>query len=640
MAVVLLAGAAQAQPPMGFGPPGGGPEGRGPGPGGMGGPPMGQERKLVDQFDKDGDGRLNREERAAAREFVKNNPVGRGGPGGGFGPPRGPFGGPPGSGGVGGPDGGFGPPGQPGERNMSGGPGGERGAPGGPGGPGGFGPPGMGPRGPGGFRGGPGGRETEPGRPGPKVSVSDVPPSDAPLYDESVLRTVFLTFESDDWEAEMADFNNTDVDVPATLSVDGKEYPGVGVHFRGMSSYFAVPAGSKRSLNVSLDFTDEEQRLDGYKTLNLLNAHEDPSLMHTVLYSHVARTYTPAPKANFVRVVINGESWGVYTNVQQFDKIFAEENFRKGKGARWKVPGSPMGRGGLEYLGDNIDAYKKIYEIKSKDDDASWQALIQLCKTLNQTPKTKLAEEIAPLLDVEGALWFLALENVLINGDGYWIRASDYSLYLDEAGKFHVIPHDMNECFQAAMGPPGMGPGGPGGGPRGMGPPGAGPMGPGGPEGGQRPGPGGPEQRGPGGGRPNFGGRGPGGGNIELEPLVGLTDASKPLRSKLLAVPEFKKQYLENVRTIARDWLDWNKLGPLVDGYSQLIGKEVEADTRKLTSYAAFQQTVSAATDNATPEGRGRTSLKAFAEQRRKYLLNTPEIKALDKPERSATKGN
>ena len=57
---------------------------------------------------------------------------------------------------------------------------------------------------------------------------------------------MFLEFENADWEAELADFNNTDVEVPAMVTVDGKTYPHVGVHFRGMSSFFTVRAGSKR----------------------------------------------------------------------------------------------------------------------------------------------------------------------------------------------------------------------------------------------------------------------------------------------------------------------------------------------------------------------------------------------------------
>src|SRR5262249_29008941 len=130
----------------------------------------------------------------------------------------------------------------------------------------GFGPPG----GKGGF--GPfGGRE--PGRPGPKVSPQDVRPyPKAGLYDPTTLRTVFLEFENADWEVELADFKNTDVQVPARLTVDGKTCENVGVHFRGMSSYMMVPAGLKRSLGLSLDLANKKQRLHGYKTLNLLNS--------------------------------------------------------------------------------------------------------------------------------------------------------------------------------------------------------------------------------------------------------------------------------------------------------------------------------------------------------------------------------
>src|SRR5579871_4997345 len=86
--ICTLSMVALSQEQRGAGPFGG--PGRGPGgPGGM----MGQERKLVAQFDKDDNGRLNRQERQAAREFLKNERAaggGRGfGPPGGFGPPQG-----------------------------------------------------------------------------------------------------------------------------------------------------------------------------------------------------------------------------------------------------------------------------------------------------------------------------------------------------------------------------------------------------------------------------------------------------------------------------------------------------------------------------------------------------------------------
>lgn len=498
---------------------------------GFGGGP--QELKIVKQFDKDGDKRLNKEERQAALEFVRTQGAARGG----FG--RGPMGG--GRGGI------------------------------------------------------------TSGAPGKRLTPADVRAyPGVPLYDMATVRTLFLEFEDANWEDELMAFKNTDVEVPATLTVDGKRYPDVGIRFRGMSSFGMVPEGLKHSINVSLDFVHDSQALAGYRTLNLLNSHEDPTYLRSVLYYEAARAYLPAPKANFVRVAINSESWGIYVNVEQFNKDFVKESFGTTEGARWKVPGSPGARGGLEYLGDDPAAYKRAYEIKSKDDPKAWADFVKLCKVLNQTPLEKLEAALAPILDVDQALKFLALDVALVNGDGYWVRSSDYSIYQDTNGRFHVLPQDANETFSTGGGPGGRGFGRPGGDP-GFGP--GGRRGFGGPDGPGRPGgPGGP------GGR---GGFGPGGGGPDLDPLIGLNDSTKPLRSKLLAVPALRARYLTYVRDIAAKWLDWDRLGPLAQKYQALISADVKTDTRKLNTFEEFES--------------GLTALKTFAERRRTFLLNYKE---------------
>lgn len=445
-----------------------------------------------------------------------------------------------------------------------------------------------------------------PPQPGQRISPVDVrDDGNKSLYETSVVRTLFLEFENADWEKELADFHNTDVEVPAKLIANGKTYADVGVHFRGASSFMMVGEGRKRSLNLSLDYRHKGQTLAGYQTLELLNAHEDPTFLRTVLYSHIARQYIPAPKANFVRVVINGENWGIYINSQQFNRDLIQDFFGTTKGARWKVPGSPMGRGGLAYLGDDPVAYKSTYKIKSKDKPESWAALIRLCKVLNETPVSELRAALEPVLNVDGALRFLALENALINNDGFWTRASDYSLYLDEGGRFHILPHDFNETF-ALPGGPGFGP--PGGRPRMA------------VERENRPGAGGTNM-------PPF--RGPTRGTVELDPLVSANDSSKALISRLLAVPEFRARYLKYVKEIADTWLDWNRLGPVAKRYQDLIRDEVQKDTRKLYSMEAFL----AGMDGVQPvvSGMGRPgsgisiSLKQFADQRRAYLLKYEE---------------
>ena len=108
---------------------------------------------------------------------------------------------------------------------------------------------------------------------------------------------------------------------------------------------------------------------------------------------------------------------------------------------------------------------------------------------------------------------------------------------------------------------------------------------------------------------------------LDLDPLIGLDDTKKPLRSRLLQVPELRKKYLEHVRTIAEQDLDWKNLGPVVEQFAMLIDKEVAADTRKLASHAAFQRAVATETaTNGEPRGRG-ISLRTFADERRAYLM-------------------
>lgn len=593
------------------------------GPGGPGAP----DRELVKKFDTNKNGYLEDDERSAARKEAKETaprrPFGRpnrGGPADGppIGPPRPDGEGPPPPRDFGPPDG---PPGLPPDGPP------EFGAPDGPPGP----PPNRGedsqdapPRGRGegpdrgpppeggfpfpgapGFFGGRGGEQREPPKPGPKVDVDEVEKfPNAKLYDPDVLRTLFLEFDHDDWEDELADFYRTDVEVPATLIVDGKKYPLVGVQFRGMSSYFTVGKGYKRSLNISLDMADGKQRLYGYKTLNLLNAHEDPSFLHTVLYSQIARKHLPAPQANFVRLVVNGESWGVYVNAQQFDAQFLRESYGDASGARWKVPGSPGGGGGLDYRGDKVEAYKSSYQLKGKDDPKAWGRLVELCRILDTTPPEKLEEALRPILDLEETLWFLAVDCALINSDGYWIRGSDFSLYLDNKQRFHILPHDMNEAFQPPMGP---GMFRPFGGRRNGRPPAEGEVAQ-------------PAAEAP---------KAPG---LDLDPLIGLDDPRKPLRSKLLNVPELRASYLNKIRAIAQDDLDWTILRPVVRKFHEQIAIPLELDTRKLSTLEAFEQAIAeeaAPVDGGPALNRGRRprlSLKAFFEGRREFLLSHPQV--------------
>ena len=62
-------------------------------------------------------------------------------------------------------------------------------------------------------------------------------------------------------------FLDADVRLGAGASLVWDALRDVGVRFRGASSFFTVPAGHKRSLNLSIDYVHGKQRLRGKKTL-------------------------------------------------------------------------------------------------------------------------------------------------------------------------------------------------------------------------------------------------------------------------------------------------------------------------------------------------------------------------------------
>ncbi len=406
---------------------------------------------------------------------------------------------------------------------------------------------------------------TRRGTPGPTLTPKDVKSFSAsapPLYDPWTLRTVFLIFDHADWEQELAAFWHTDVQVAATAIVDDRTYYDVGVSFRGNNSFTSVPEGLKRSLTLSFDFVRADQQLLGYRTLQLLNSSTDPTFLRTQLYLDVARDYIPTLKSNFMRVVINGESWGVYPNQQAFNKEFLRDADASTAGAQWKSPNNSVG-GGLSYLGEDVALYRRWYEMKGTDDPAAWTALIRVCRVLNQTPPDQLEQALAPIMDVDGALRFLAIDAALINNDGYWNDGSDFNLYIDAKGRLRLTPHDANEGFRA-------------------------------------------------------GGRG----GVQLDPLTAMDDPNKALRQKLLAVPGLRARYLAYMGDIAEKWLDWNRLGPIAEDYRKLIGGDVTRDTRKLDPTEAF--TTGVYGDGTTPPGG--STLKGFADQRRAFLLAHPDV--------------
>ncbi len=395
---------------------------------------------------------------------------------------------------------------------------------------------------------------------------------DRGLYDSEVIQTIFLEFEAPDWDEQMKLFWRTGIQLPATLVIDGVYHRDVGVHYRGSSSFFTVMDRPKKSLGIAVDWAHDDQRVKGYRSLNLLSAHADPSFLRSVLFAHIAGRFVKAPKSCFVHLVINGESWGLYINEQQINRDFLREAFGETGAGRWKVRPNFSGEAALAYRGSDPDAYRSVYELRSAPSKkAAWRGLIELCAALSIDFPDLLEQELPKVLDVDHTLWFLALDNVLMDGDGYHYRGSDYALFMDGRGRFHPLFRDNNEAFSYGGGPGGFG-------------------------------------------RERDGRREP---SLELDPLARADEPRAALCRALLSVPAWRARYLEHCRALVDEWLDWEKVGALIDSWREQIEPFVQQDDKSLYGYDAFV----AALDQGDER---RPGLKRFFAERRAFLAAHP----------------
>ncbi len=389
------------------------------------------------------------------------------------------------------------------------------------------------------------------------------------LYDITQIKTIYLNFSQSNWWQLLTNNYNSKTDIPATLICEGVTYEGVGVHFRGQTSYQFLRNSQKKSFNISIDYQDSELRLMGYKTLNLNNGYDDPSFIRDALYSHFAGMNNPLYKVNFIKLVINDVNWGVYSNVQQLNGDFYEEWFLNNDGANWRAEmtaGSggfgPWGGGGfgegycsMNYLGMDTTSYLNYYNLKSTDIENPWEKLANACIYLNLSETDELYDTLQHFLDVDRVLWYIANEIAFTDDDGYVNKGgSDYYIYYDEAtDRVSPIDYDGNSTFVTKK--------------------------------------------------------------VNLSPYYRETDTKFPLINKLFSSPELKQRYTAHLRTIIKNCLNEEYANSVIDKFVALITPEVKLDTKKIYTDNQFTSSI--------------TEIKNFIKNRKTNLLKNQIVSAV-----------
>jgi spore coat protein CotH len=387
----------------------------------------------------------------------------------------------------------------------------------------------------------------------------------ANFFATDTIQEIEITFSQPNWDYQLDTMKaGTDGYLLATqLIINGTVFDSVGVRYKGNSSYDSTR--TKNPFHIKIDFVHGNADYNGITDVKLSNCYQDPTYVREVLAYKILRNYMAAPQCNFVRLIINGTYYGVYSNSESIDDDFLATHFYSSDNSFFKCNPAIVTNGhipNLTYLGTDSSNYYDRYEIKST---YAWKDLIDLCDTIGN-----FSTHMDSVLDVDRAIWMLAYNNETVNLDSYsGAFAQNYYLYKDGTGRFDPIIWDLNMCF---------------------------------------------------GGFTNTGLSNLSiAGMQSMTPLLHSTDASRPLLMKVLSDASWQKMYIAHMRTINSEFFSNANYLAEAQAMQTLIDSSVQAEIFPLFTYTQFQQSIT--TNTGTIPG-----LSVLMDARATYLGSTSQF--------------
>jgi hypothetical protein len=275
--------------------------------------------------------------------------------------------------------------------------------------------------------------------PGPDAGPDlfpDEPDNCPPMFDQEILPEYHIEISSTEW-AEMEDeFLHRPERETAGLEINpyhpvGFSYqvPGsepleatdVLIRLKGQSSWLQTityDADPKMQFVIAFNETPEDKRFLGVRKVELDMPRTDMTFMRQRLGLYALRQGgIPAQCANNAKLFINGEYYGLYTNIERLDKEFLQRNFGED---------------------DDGDLWKSGATIKTNEETFTWDRLDALW---HDTPDVAALDA---LVDLDASMEEWAAEAMVGDADGYYNGRANFYLYDHPTRGFLWIANDLD----------------------------------------------------------------------------------------------------------------------------------------------------------------------------------------------------
>lgn len=327
----------------------------------------------------------------------------------------------------------------------------------------------------------------------------------------------------------------------------------VGLRLRGNTSLFA----KKKSFKVSFNEFEPGRKYQGVKKLNLLGSHNDPTMVRQKLFYDVwGRANMPNRRGAFVKLYLNDEYRGLYTNLEEIDKAWLERVYGDDEGNLYKCTWPAD----LAYLGTDPAPYKAIlnnpasraYDLVTNEATDDYSRLVALITALHAPTDGSYVAKISALLNVPTVLKAYALDVATGNWDDYFYNKNNYYLYDNpQTGRFEFVTYDTDNSFGVDW----LG--------------------------------------------KDWGLRNALAWHLASDP--------RPLATQLLAIPAYRQQFIQYLDTISRTLTCPDALGPRIDTLHNLVAPAAETDLYRTLDYGYtttdFHKGFDTGIDGHTPYG-------------------------------------
>jgi hypothetical protein len=212
-------------------------------------------------------------------------------------------------------------------------------------------------------------------------------------------------------------------------------------------------SAQKKSFKISFNAFEAGRTYQGVKKLNLRGQHNDPTMVREKLFYEVwKKADMPERRAAFVKLYINQEYKGLYTNLEEMDKTWLGRVYDDNDGNLFKCT-YPAD---LVYLGPQQEIYKAImnnpeeraYDLQTNETADNYTRLVSLITALNQPVNSSFPVQIRQILNVESVMKSFAIDVATGNWDDYFYNKNNYYLYDNPStGQFEFLTYDTDNTF-------------------------------------------------------------------------------------------------------------------------------------------------------------------------------------------------